>query len=235
MRNRTKPVVAIDGPAGAGKSTVTRRVAEELGYFVLDTGALYRSVALAARRAQLSSEDGSRLGALALELAEKSRLVLGRGAGTSQVWLDGEDVSLAIRTQEIGDGASRISSLPEVRAGLLALQRRVGEQGGVVVEGRDIGSVVFPDAEVKFFLTASTQVRAERRTEELRARGETADFEAVHREVVERDRRDMSRPIAPLVQAPDALVIDSSHLGIEEVVGQMVAIVRALEVRHGAS
>ncbi len=229
MGTRTKPVVAIDGPAGAGKSTVTRRVAEELQYFVLDTGALYRSVALAAQRAQIAMDDAPGLGALALALSAEDRLAMTSTSSASHVSLGGEDISLAIRTQEIGEAASRISSLPEVRAGLLALQRRIGAVGGVVVEGRDIGSVVFPEAEVKFFLTASTKVRAERRTEELRGRGQPADFEAVHAEVVERDRRDMSRAIAPLVQAPDALVIDSSHLGIEEVVGQMVAVVRRVE------
>ena len=145
--------------------------------------------------------------------------------------IDGEDVSTAIRTQEIADGASRVSAIPEVRAALLEMQRRAGRAGGVVLEGRDIGSVVFPDAEAKFFLTASVEVRSLRRKTALEARGEPADLDTIAREVRERDHRDSSRPVAPLVQAIDALLVDSSVLGIDEVVERIVDHVREVERR----
>jgi cytidylate kinase len=230
--SRARPVVAIDGPAGAGKSTVTRRVAEALGYLLVDTGALYRTVALAAQRAGLDFEDSERVGALAEALAERGAVVLAaEPRGGLRVLLDGEDVSLAIRTQELGQGASKVSALARVRAALLELQRAAGRAGGVVLEGRDIGTVVFPDAEAKLFLTASVDERARRRFEQLKLAGEPADLEAVRREVVERDRRDSTRPIAPLRQAADAVVIDSSSIGIDDVVLRIVNHVRAVEAR----
>jgi cytidylate kinase len=151
--------------------------------------------------------------------------------GQQSVWLNGEDISLAIRTQEMSAGASQVSSIPLVRDALLDLQRGVGFEGGVVVEGRDIGSVVFPDAEAKFYLTASDEVRAQRRLDELLGRGEQTDFETVLREVRERDDRDRNRAIAPLVQAPDAALVDSSHLTIDEVVAVMVSRVRAIAAK----
>lgn len=227
--SRERPIVAIDGPAGAGKSTVTRNVAAALGYLVLDTGAIYRSVALAARNAQVDWADARAVAAIASELACRNAIEF-RALSTSgqSVLLDGLDVSAAIRTQEIAEGASRVSSIPEVRAALLELQRAVGRAGGVVVEGRDIGSVVFPDAEAKFFLTASVEVRAQRRLDELLARGERADFERVANEVRDRDERDRNRAIAPLIQAPDAHLVDSSHMTIDEVVQHIVAKVRSI-------
>lgn len=229
MTNRTRPVVAIDGPAGAGKSTITQRVATSLGYMILDTGAIYRSVALAARRASVDWGDAAGLGGLAEAMARRAAVQFRHTSGGSEVWLDGEDVSLAIRSQAMSQGASQVSSVPKVRVALLQMQRSVGENGGVVVEGRDIGSVVFPDAEAKFYLTASAQVRARRRTDELLARGEPADYEQVLREVVERDERDQNRAIAPLRQAPDAVVVDSSSMSIDEVVTTMVGAVRRVE------
>jgi cytidylate kinase len=156
-----RPVVAIDGPAGAGKSTVARKVAERLDYVLLDTGALYRTVALAAERKGISWDDADAVAQFAGELAAKRAVQLERGAGGAlRVLLSGEDVSGLIRTQSIGQGASKVSAVPGVRAALLSLQRSAGEGGGVVLEGRDIGTVVFPDAEVKLFLTASVEVRA---------------------------------------------------------------------------
>jgi cytidylate kinase len=227
--SRTEPVVAIDGPAGAGKSTITKRVAKTLGYLVLDTGALYRTVALAARRASVDWSDANAVALVAYGLAKRDAIAFRNEGGEAQsVWLDGEDITLAIRTQEMSEGASRVSSIPLVRDALLDLQRRVGQEGGVVVEGRDIGSVVFPDAEAKFYLTASDEVRAQRRLDELLTRGERTDLETVLREVRERDERDRSRPIAPLIQAKDAELVDSSFMGIDEVVQVMVKRVREI-------
>jgi CMP/dCMP kinase len=232
MTARQRPVVAIDGPAGAGKSTVTSKVARALGYLLVDTGAIYRSVALAAQRAGLSFDDAEGVGNLAEALVARDAVKLVSGVdGSVVVMLDGEDVSQAIRTQELGQGASKVSAQPRVRAALLELQRSAGRQGGVVLEGRDIGTVVFPDAEVKLFLTASVEERARRRFEQLRASGHAAVLSDVQSDVVERDRRDSARPIAPLVQAADATVIDSSALGIDEVVSLIVAHVRDVEAR----
>jgi cytidylate kinase len=228
--SRARPVVAIDGPAGAGKTSVTRRVAETLGYLLVDTGALYRSVALAARRRGLDWSDEPAVGALARELARKDAIRFEAASGGGQrVLLEGSDVSTEIRTQDMAEGASQVSAQPEVRAALLEMQRRAGRSGGVVLEGRDIGTVVFPDAEAKFFLTASVEVRAQRRYDELVLRGEPADLSVIQAEVASRDRRDSTRPIAPLRQADDALFVDTSGLGIEEVVARIVERVRAIE------
>jgi cytidylate kinase len=216
-------VVAIDGPAGAGKSTVSRRLAVRLGYRLLDTGAIYRAVALTAQRQGISWDDGAALAGIARGLDIDFAF---DGADTNTVSLGGEDVSAAIRTPEISQGASRVSALPEVRDALLDLQRRLGAQGGVVAEGRDIGTVVFPDAGVKFFLTASPHVRARRRTDELRAAGKVVDEAATLREIIERDERDSTRAAAPLKQADDAVLVDSSGVAADEVVSRMEAEVR---------
>jgi cytidylate kinase len=225
-----RPVVAIDGPAGAGKSTVARLVAERLGYVLLDTGALYRTVALAAERAGVPWDDADAVSAHAEKLARERAVQLERAPdGTLRSMLSGEDVSGSIRTLSIGQGASKVSAVPGVRAALLALQRNAGEGGGVVLEGRDIGTVVFPDAEVKVFLTASVEVRARRRFEELVGRGERPEMERVREEVIERDQRDSTRAVAPLKQAPDAIVLDSSALEVSDVVGQIVERVRVAE------
>ncbi len=229
---RSRPVVAIDGPAGAGKSTVTRKVAERLGYVVVDTGALYRLVALAAERAHVDFDDVAKVEALAEALVAEGAVQLRRAdGGATQVLLRGQDVSSAIRSQSIGQGASKVSAHPGVRRALLELQRGQGREGGVVLEGRDIGTVVFPDAEAKYYLTASAEVRAQRRHDELAARGTPPSVEEVLREVNERDRRDSTRAIAPLRQADDAQLVDSSHLSIEQVVELIVASVRSVERR----
>jgi len=224
--------VAIDGPAGAGKSTVTRRVAGELGYLLLGTGALYRAVALAAQRDGTPWDAADAVGALARRLVLSGDLAVARGAGGEQrVLLSGEDVTDELAAEQIGQGASRVSAEPEVRAALLEVQRRSGQRGGVVAEGRDVGTVVFPDAEAKFFLTASTEVRARRRHRELVERGQPADLASVEREVVERDRRDTERAVSPLRCADDAVTIDSSALTIEEVVALIVDRVRSIAAR----
>jgi CMP/dCMP kinase len=229
---RTQPIVAIDGPAGAGKSSVTRRVAERLGYRVLDTGALYRSVALAAARAEVPFEDEPRVSEIARTLAEQRAVdFVPDSIHGQRVSLRGEDVTLAIRTQPMSDGASRVSALPGVRAALLELQRAIGRSGAIVVEGRDIGSVVFPDSESKFFLTATPEERARRRHAELQARGTRVDYAAILAEVIERDERDRGRDVAPLIQPPDAHIIDSSSLGIDEVVELIVNCVQEVAAR----
>jgi CMP/dCMP kinase len=234
---RTQPVVAIDGPAGAGKSTVSRRAAEELGYVLLDTGAIYRCVGLAALRAGhagVGPQAMPAIVALTQALVARHAIRFEQGDGQQRVLLDDEDVSSAIRTQEIGDMASRVSAIGEVREALLDLQRQVGAQGGVVVEGRDIGSVVFPDAEAKFFLTASVLARAARRHAELQHGQPELSLETVQQQVEDRDRRDSARPVAPLLRAPDAELLDSTNMTIDQVVARIVSRVREIEAGLGA-
>jgi cytidylate kinase len=215
-------VVAIDGPAGAGKSTTARALAEVLGYTFLDTGAIYRAVALVARRRGVGWDDGATLG----ELAGDLDIVFVPDGGTNRIVVDGVDVTSDIRTREIAEGASRVSALPEVRAALLELQRDMGRRGRVVAEGRDTGTVVFPDAAVKFFLTAPVEERARRRARELASAGTVATPEAILEEIRIRDERDSHRAIAPLKKAPDAIEIDSGGLDADEVVARMAATVR---------
>jgi cytidylate kinase len=214
-------IVAIDGPAGAGKSTTARLLAARLGYALLDTGAIYRSMALRARERGVGWDDGPGVAAL----AEGIDIVFRLDGGVNHVTLNGHDVTAAIRTPEMSDGASRVSALPEVRAALLGLQRRIGAPGGVVVEGRDIGTVVFPDAEAKFFLTANTDERARRRVAELTAAGKAVDAAQTRAEIVARDTRDSTRAAAPLRKADDAIEIDSSTLSADAVVARMADIV----------
>ena len=216
-------VVAIDGPAGAGKSTVARALATRLGYTFLDTGALYRTVALVAQGKQIPWDDGPRLGVLAKAL----EIVFVRDADRTRILADSRDVTDAIRRAEISEGASRVSALPEVRAGLLDMQRRVATQGSVVAEGRDIGTVVFPSAQAKFFLIANLETRAHRRTLELQAAGRPAVLAEVLAEMRARDARDSGRAVAPLRRADDAVEIDSSLATPDEIVERMAAIVRA--------
>jgi cytidylate kinase len=225
-----RPVVTIDGPAGAGKSTVSRALAERLGFTYLDTGALYRAVALAAgddparaRRidaADVVAADDERA------LAELARaLPLAFSANGTRLAIGARDVTAAIRTPEISQRASKVSALPAVRAALLDVQRRMAAAGGIVVEGRDVGSVVFPDAEVKFFLTADLAERGRRRAAELRGRGLEADEEAVRRDIESRDARDAERAAAPLVCPRGAFVVDTSRLSVEQVIDLLYEVV----------
>ena len=221
----TRPfILAIDGPAGAGKSTAARRLAEALGFALVDTGAIYRAVALAASREGIAFDDDDRLGGLIDRLDIRFQPSPGGG---QRVLLGGDDVSQAIRTPPMSLGASAVSARPVVRAGLLGLQRRLATapaNRGAVLEGRDIGTVVFPDADLKVFLTASPEVRARRRHTELRARGDQTTFEEVLADQNRRDRDDAARPLAPLRPAGDAVLLDTSALGLEEVVVALLRI-----------
>jgi len=212
--------IAIDGPAGAGKSTAAKRLARRLGYTLLDTGATYRAVALVARERGVDWSDGPRCA----DVAQSLTISFAFDGERNRVYLGGRDVSDAIRQPEINEGASRVSALPEVRAALLDLQRRLAEGGGVVAEGRDVGTVVFPGAEVKIFLTASPEARARRRFDEDRAKGVAVSYEQVLQEQIARDERDSKRAAAPLKQAADAVLIDSSGLTIDEVVDRIAHI-----------
>lgn len=216
-------VVTIDGPAGAGKSSVAKLLARRLGYRLLDTGAIYRAVALTTKRAGTPWTDGAACGEVARSLDIRFDFVDDK----NHVFVAGEDVSTAIRTPDVSQGASQVSAHPEVRAGLLELQRRLGAGGGVVVEGRDTGTVVFPAAEAKFFLTAKDDERARRRVAELAATGAPVDFEVTLREIRERDQRDASRDVAPMVPAKDAILVDSSTQTLEQVVDSLAAQVEA--------
>jgi len=204
-------VVAIDGPAGSGKSTVARRVAAKLGFVYIDTGAMYRAVALGALRAGIPLDDTPRLEALAANAA------IAFEPGGGRVFLNGEDVTAAIREEQVAAAASKAAAVPGVRRALVEQQRRMGAETSVVMEGRDIGTVVFPEAEVKVFLDASPEARAERRLRELREKGVPAEGEDVERELRQRDERDSRRAESPLMRAPDAAYLDTSGLSLEEV------------------
>ncbi|MRR53177.1 MAG: (d)CMP kinase [Deltaproteobacteria bacterium] len=229
--SETGIVVAIDGPSGAGKSTVARQLAERLGYLYIDTGAMFRTVALSVQRAKISLDDEAALAALCRDL----EITFVRQEGSYRVLANGEDVSEAIRTPEISLLTSRISTKKAVREVLLQEQRRMGRAGNVVLEGRDIGSVVFPQAEVKFFLSASPEERGRRRFLELQAKGEKVTLEQTIAEVVARDAQDEQREHAPLRMAEDALPIDSDGISVEEVLRGMEKVVRRKELERQAS
>jgi len=223
-----KIVIAIDGPSGAGKSTVARAVAERLGYLYVDSGAMYRVVGLAALEQGLDPRDAEKVAAAAAPLA----INLEVAAAGIRVKLDGRDVTDAIRRPPVAQAASVVATIPRVRELLVAQQQRIGTGGGIVMEGRDIGSVVFPRAELKVFLTASVEERARRRCEQQREQGIESSPEKTRREVEERDHRDKTRQVSPLVQAPDAVYLDATALTAAEAVD---VIVRLAEKKIGTT
>jgi cytidylate kinase len=223
------PVIAIDGPAGTGKSTATRRLAEQLGFVHIDTGALYRAVAfLSLERRPRSPQDELQLAA---EIAKGSHLEFKRMPGknpANRIFADGRDLTDFIRTSEVTMAASRVSAFPPVRSALLGLQRRLGCAGRAILEGRDIGTVIFPEADLKFFLSASVNERAKRRLVELEASGADApSFEEVKAQIIERDLNDSTRAVAPLKKAADAVEVDTSSLTLDEVVKSMETTARS--------
>ena len=227
-----KLTIAIDGPAGSGKSSVARLVSRELGYLYLDSGAMYRALALKALRGGISLEDQNAL----YQLAQESHIELKAPtpeqeiAGIkNRVFLDSQDVTLEIRTPEVSQGASRLATLAPVREVLVAEQQRAGAGGGVVMEGRDIGTVVFPNAELKIFLEASPEVRAERRWKEHQEKGEWLPLAEVHDEVRERDKRDRERKVSPLVRALDAVLIDNTAIDAAETARLIAMLARERE------
>ena len=215
------PVIAIDGPSGSGKGTVARQVAGRLGWHLLDSGALYRLVALAGADRALAPDDEPGHAAVATTLAAEFRA---DPAGNECILLDGREVTLALRTEAAGAAASRVAAMPAVRRALYARQRSYARAPGLVADGRDMGTVVFTDAPLKVYLTASAAERAQRRYKQLKEKGLTANLADLSLEIEERDRRDSTRPVAPLRPAPDAVVIDSTGVPVDEVVDRVLAL-----------
>ncbi len=217
-----KLVIAVDGPVGAGKSTAARRLAEALGYVYIDSGAMYRAMGWKAVRSGVDIRDHPRV----VALADRTDIRVVPGAAGPRVLVDGQDVTAELRTPIMDEASSVVSTYPEVRARLVALQRSVADAGGVVMDGRDIGTVVFPDADLKFYLDADLSVRARRRLKDLEQSGAGIDLAAVEAEVERRDARDRGRASSPLAAAADAIRIDSTALAAEEVLQRMLHVVR---------
>lgn len=206
--------VAIDGPAGAGKSTIAKLVAKEKGYIYVDTGAMYRALAIHFLNKGVDAADRDAVA----EACKEAEVTIRYEDGIQQVYLNGENVTGILRTEEVGNMASKTSAIPTVREKLLELQRSLAAEKDVIMDGRDIGTNILPNADVKIYLTASVETRAKRRYDELKAKGEDCDLEEISRDIRERDERDMTREIAPLKQAEDAILVDSSDMTIPEVV-----------------
>lgn len=213
--------IAIDGPAGAGKSTVAKALAARMGYVYVDTGAMYRAMAYFFLQKEIGKEDESAI----IGAVDGADVTIRYENGTQQVFLNGENVTGFLRTEEVGNMASQTSVYPAVRKKLVALQQKLAKTTDVIMDGRDIGTCVLPDAQVKIYLTASTQTRAKRRFDELLAKGEMPDLKQIEADIEERDYRDMHRELSPLMQADDALLVDSSGLSVDEVVARIAAIV----------
>ncbi len=212
--------IAIDGPAGAGKSTIAKKVSKALGFIYVDTGAMYRSMALFMLRNGVDGGDVEKIRSLCKDV----KVSLRHENGEQKVFLNGEDVSGLIRTEEVSAMASKTSVVPEVRVRLVELQQELAAETDVVMDGRDIGTVVLPGADLKIFLTASAHVRALRRYKELQAKGETCELQAIEDEIIERDHRDSTRAVSPLKQAEDAVLVDSSDMTIDEVADRILQL-----------
>lgn len=214
--------IAIDGPAGAGKSSIARLVAKKLSFIYFDTGAMYRAMALYYLKHGIETKDGAQVESRCDEMDINILFE----DGELQVYLNGENVSREIRSEQVGNQASVVAQYPKVREKLVSLQRQMAASSDVIMDGRDIGTVVLPDAEVKIYLTASSAVRAERRYKELQEKGIECDLKKIEEDIIVRDRQDMNREVSPLRQAEDAVLLDSSDLSIEEVVERILSIVR---------
>ncbi len=213
--------IAIDGPAGAGKSTIAKKIAKKLGYIYVDTGAMYRAMALYLLREQVQPSDTEKINVKCAE----ADISIGHENGEQIVYLNGENVNDLIRSEKVGNMASASSPNPNVRKKLVELQRRLAASENVVMDGRDIGTCVLPDAQVKVYLTADSRVRAQRRYKELTDKGVSCDLDTIEQDIIERDRKDMTREISPLMQAEDAVLLDSSDKSIDEVVDAVIALV----------
>lgn len=220
---KERHVITIDGPAGAGKSTVSRILAQKLSYIYLDTGAIYRTVALKASEAGVAVDDEENLG----HLCEEIRISFVSEDGHLKIYLDDEEVSSKIRTEEISMLASKVSAVPSVRKALLPIQRKAAIKGGIVAEGRDMGTIVFPDADFKFYLDATVEERSRRRYLELAGKGSPTTIEGVARGIITRDKQDTERQMAPLKPSTDSIIIDSTNLGVDEVIKKLLNIIRS--------
>lgn len=214
--------IAIDGPAGAGKSTIAKKVAKELGYIYVDTGAMYRAMGLFLMREGIAPHDTEKIE----KKCEEADITIRYENGEQVVYLNGENVNGLIRTEEVGNMASRTSADAKVRAKLVKLQQKLAAGADVVMDGRDIGTCVLPDAEVKIFLTASSKVRAKRRYDELTAKGKSCNLDVIEQDIIARDHQDMTREISPLVPADDSVLVDSSYMTIEEVAKEIISRVQ---------
>lgn len=212
--------IAIDGPAGAGKSTIAKIVAKKLGFIYVDTGAMYRTMAFACYRDGIKAEEEEKV----IEKCNNVDITLGYENGTQKVYLNGEDVSEFIRQEEIGNMTSAIAVYPPVRKILVAIQQELAKKNDVVMDGRDIGTAVLPGADLKIYLTASARTRAERRYKELLEKGQSCDIDEIEKDIEERDYRDMHRDVSPLKQAEDAVLVDSSDMNIEQVVDEIIKL-----------